>query len=150
MENATKALIITAGVLIAMLILSIGVYFKSNLSKTADTYSKQLDAVELQKYNSNFEIYANEERRNNITVQEIVSLISISQQQEQGTQIYIGTENVTKYDENDKNKLLEDHILKYNKDPNTATGYNVEHTYSYVSMSKDQFGKVIEIKFKEN
>lgn len=153
MENAAKALLMAAGILFAILILTVGVYLRGNFSKTADSYNSQLESVELQKYNSYFEIYADEERRTNITAQEIVSLISVTQQMNQQTQIIIeGIGDVSGYDEGEKNELLEDKILKYTANNTIPEGYNIQNTYSYVnnSIEYDEFGKVIKIKFKEN
>lgn len=92
MDNASKALIIAGGVLLALLVLTIGVGLVRNLSKTSDSYVTRLNVVEQQKYNSQFEVYAG---RTNITAQEIVTVASFARQKEQGTTVYIGTEEVT-------------------------------------------------------
>ena len=60
MENASKALIMAGAVLIAIMIVTIGVYLVGELGKTSESYVQQLDTVELQKYNSNFEVFIDE------------------------------------------------------------------------------------------
>lgn len=145
MENATKALIIAGAILIAILIITMGLYLRNSFSETSDSYFKQLDAVELQKYNAYFEVYVDLEK--NITAQEIVTLISLVQQKEQQTKIYIdGDEDCITWTEQEKNKFLEENILTYNRDG------KVLHSYSYVdgSIDYDDDGKVIKISFEKN
>ena len=48
MENAAQALIIAGAVLIAILILSMGVYLRNSLNQSAEAYFDNLDTVELE------------------------------------------------------------------------------------------------------
>ena len=144
MENASKALIMAGGILLAMLVLTIGVFLIGNIGKAAEGYVTKMNATELHKYNSNFEVFID---RTDITAQEIVSVIGIAKQKEQGTRVWVGTTDVTDYTEADKNAFLAANILVYK--PN-GTNYDVENTYSYVSIVYDTEGKVIEVKFKKN
>ncbi len=73
MENASKALLIAGGVLLAMMVITIGVYLAGRLRNTSDTYVTTLDTTEIQKFNSKFIAY---EGRTDITAQEIVTVIS--------------------------------------------------------------------------
>lgn len=149
MENAAQALIIAGAVLIAILILSMGVYLRNSLNQSAEVYFDSLDTVELEKYNAYFTAYDTPERKE-ITAQEIVTLISIVQQKEQGTKIYIDGVDCSNWSETEKNKFLEDNILKHNPDPNNP----VENAFSYDENDKpiayDANGKVIQIGFKKN
>lgn len=145
MENASKALLMAAGILIAMLVLSVGVILVGNFGKTADSYVTKLDTVELRKYNSNFDIYIG---RKDVTAQEIVTLIGVVQETNQNTKIYIGNAEVSNYTEQQKNEFLSDNILKYTIDP--STGQEVaSNLYKYVedSIRYNEDGKIIEIKF---
>jgi hypothetical protein len=146
MENAAQALIIAGAVLIAILILSMGVYLRNSLNQSAEAYFDNLDTVELEKYNAYFTVYDTPERKE-ITAQEIVSLISIVQQKEQGTKIYIDGVDCSNWNETEKNKFLENNILKHN--PNNQ----VENAFSYDADNKpiafDENGKVIQIGFKK-
>lgn len=54
MENATKALLMAAGVLMGMLILSIGVYLFVNFRTYIDENNKQMETNELNKFNTQF------------------------------------------------------------------------------------------------
>lgn len=148
MENASKALIIAGAVLIAIMILAIGIYLINTLKEASDSYVTRLDATELQKYNSSFEVFVG---RTDVVAQEIITLINITQQKEKGTQIYLiakkKEENITNYDESQKNKFLEDHILTYNID---ANGNEQEiNSFEFISIEYDADGKVSEIKFSQ-
>lgn len=93
MENAAKALLIAGGVFLAMMVLSVWTYLSQNFRNTSEQYVQQLDAIELQKYNSNFEIYIG---RKNLTAQDIVTVASAAKQLEQGTQIFVTIGAITK------------------------------------------------------
>lgn len=131
MENASKALLMAGGVLIAILVLTVFVALKASFDNTAQSYVDRLDLQELQKYNSNFETY---EDRQDITAQEIVTLINFAKQKEQGTQIFIGTEEVTNKNIDDQNELLFEKL-------------NTKFSYSSIEYNK---GKVTKVVFEEN
>lgn len=71
MENASKALLIAGSILLAIMILSIGIILYNNYSETSEQYEKRLSTIELNQYNSNFEVFAG---RTDITAQDIVTL----------------------------------------------------------------------------
>ena len=56
MENATKALIIAAAVLIAILIISLGLYIYSK-SNSADEASSTMSKMEIMTYNEQYQLY---------------------------------------------------------------------------------------------
>ena len=130
MENASKALIMAGAVLIAIMIVTIGVYLVGELGKTSESYVQQLDTVELQKYNSNFEVFID---RTDITAQEIVTVAGIAKQREQGTKVYVGGTEVTSQAdeefENWKNEFLNDNILNLTKDKEELEKMNIKFEY---------------------
>lgn len=131
MENAAKGLLIAGALLLSILIVAIIVSLIVSLKKTTDTYGTKLDTVELQKYNSNYEVYIN---RKDITAQEIVSLVNISQQKEKQTKVYLdGIDCTNNWAESNKTSFLQNNILE---------------EYEYVSITYDINSKVIQIKFK--
>lgn len=85
---------------------------------------------EIQKYNSNFETY---KYREDITAQEIVTLINFAKQKEQGTQIFIDKEDFTDKNTDDQNEFLYE---------------NLENKFSYLSISYVK-GKVSKIEFEK-
>ena len=59
MENATKALLIAAGVMIGMMILSLGVYLYTNLSSYTEEVKEQMEINSNNKFNTQFLKYVN-------------------------------------------------------------------------------------------
>lgn len=84
MENASKAMLISGGVLIAMLVISIGVYLFANYSNVGSSYENRMEAAEIQKFNVNFTKF---EGRTDITIHEIVTLTNFVKQYEEKTGI---------------------------------------------------------------
>lgn len=88
MENATKALVIAGTVLVAILIISIGVYLYSLYSNQAKGYSEIISTTELEKFNSKFSVYIG---RDNIKAQEIVSIVNLAKEYNNRVDIYLET-----------------------------------------------------------
>ena len=86
MENASKAMLISGGVLIAMLVISIGVYLFANYSNIGSSYEQKMESTEIQKFNVNFTKF---EGRDDITIHEIVTLVEFTKQYKKQTEIDI-------------------------------------------------------------
>lgn len=80
MENASKALLMAGGVLIAILILSLGVYLFTTSRQLGTTYEGVIQENEIKKFNSNFTKY---EGRTDITAQEIITTINLCKEYEE-------------------------------------------------------------------
>lgn len=156
MENATQAILIAGGILLAMLILSVGMSIFITQDKTADAITTKWDTVELNKYNESFVKY---EGRTDVTAQDIVSLVNLSKQREGAIIILVetktgnilGTNNLTVLDKDDLTQFLNDHIVTTIKDPSGAT--TKKNTFSFVEDSikyDEETGQIYQIKFKEN
>lgn len=79
MENASKALLMAGGVLIAILILSLGVYLFTTSRQLGTAYEGALEENEIKKFNSNFTKF---EARKDITAQEIITTINLCKEYE--------------------------------------------------------------------
>ena len=77
MDNASNALIIAGVILIALVILSLGVYLVASYSQVGDAYSNNLESKELESFNNKFEVFRG---RSDITPQEIYSLYTYCEQ----------------------------------------------------------------------
>jgi len=86
MENASKALLIAGAALLAMMILGTGIMLYNSYSNTAKQYTNKISINEITKFNSNFEIF---EGREDITAQDIVSLINMVDEYNKKTYIDI-------------------------------------------------------------
>ena len=58
MENASKALIIAGAILIAILLISVGIMVMNSTSGVTDQVAGQADAMAIQQFNGQFNIYA--------------------------------------------------------------------------------------------
>lgn len=77
MENASKALLIAAGMLMAMSVLAIGVFLFAHYSRVGEEYEQVQITKEIEKFNNNFTRFEN---RTDITAQEIVTLYNFVQE----------------------------------------------------------------------
>lgn len=75
MENASKALLMAAGILIGMLILSLAVYLFVSFGTTAAELHKQKEEQQLQQFNSQFTSYVGKE---GITIYDVVTVANLA------------------------------------------------------------------------
>lgn len=139
MENASKALLIAGGVLIAIIILTIGVTLYTMYSKQSKEYNEIFSATEISKFNSKFEVYIG---RTDITAQEIVTVVNLAKQYNNTVKIKVDST-----------------ILQFNK-TNTPENFimeNLNNTFSFVNGTNDnpnptydETGKITGIKLKKN
>lgn len=74
MENATKALLIAGGVLIAIIILSVMVILFQKTGNVNRTYEKTVSQEEITKFNTNFTKYIGQE----LTIHEVVTITNFA------------------------------------------------------------------------
>ena len=74
MENASKALIMAASVLIAIMVLSLGVYLFSIFGGTSQEITNIITESQISEFNSNFTKY---EGKTDIRAQDIVSVANL-------------------------------------------------------------------------
>lgn len=91
MENATKALLIAAGVLIGLMILSVGITLYTSLENFVDNYQKEADEIALHKFNEQFTRYINWDEDDNLkftlTIQDIVTVANNARENNQKYQL---------------------------------------------------------------
>lgn len=84
MEDAVKALLIAAGVLIGLMIVSLGVVLFSSLSQYADDAQRNIEENALQKFNEQFTRYINCEDISDatpefiLTIQDVVTVANLA------------------------------------------------------------------------
>lgn len=110
MENAAKALLIAGTILLAIIMVSVAIYLYSLYSNQADQYSETMSEIELEKFNSKFEVYID---RTDITAQEIVSVVNLAKEYDNQIQIHLGgtrlrftTSTPEEFIKNNQNKLF--------------------------------------------
>lgn len=78
MENASKALIMAAEMLIGVMILSIGIVIFSNFADYSEQRYKEIEASQIAKFNDKFLKYAGS-NATSCTIHDIVSLANLAQ-----------------------------------------------------------------------
>ena len=76
MENASKALIMAAEILIGIIILSIGAYLFSNAAQLPKNYNDNLQSQHTAAFNKEFEKF----NTNNVSAQDIVTCVNLAEQ----------------------------------------------------------------------
>ena len=141
MENASKALLIAGGILISMLVISIGVYLFANYRGLATSHEQTMQADEIREFNVNFEKF---EGRTDITIQEIVTLANFAKQYEEQTGIHI---QVILSGEGDL--TLHDDIISLIQENSTEPGTNKNKNFKCVKIEdKNEDGKIDLISFR--
>ncbi len=75
MENASKALIMAAGVLIGILILSLAIYLFANFGAASAEVHRQNEANQINQFNAQFTSY---EGRTDITIHDVVTVANLA------------------------------------------------------------------------
>lgn len=75
MENASKALLIAGGVLVAILLLSLFSYMFTRMSDNTSNIVKTMEKSQIREFNQQFFNY---EGREDITIQDIVTMVNIA------------------------------------------------------------------------
>ena len=80
MENASKALLMAAGVLMGMMILSLAVYLFANFGGTSSQIHENIETNQLNQFNSQFTSYVGKE---NVTIHDVISMANLATQNNQ-------------------------------------------------------------------
>ena len=77
MENASKALLMAAEVLIGILVLTLGMYFYMSFSATSKELQEESARTQIDIFNAQFTSIANKE---NITIYDVVTLANLAKE----------------------------------------------------------------------
>ena len=145
MENASKALIMAAGVLVAIMVISIGTYIFSTFSEFAKNREEEIFSHQRTEFNSQFTQY----EAISCTIYDIISLANYAKNYNEkldpadvgnlGISVMIEGNHIEQLDTNAKNQLITADIVS-----NPIPTYRVENiTYNSVT------GLVESIRFKK-
>lgn len=90
MENASKALLMAAGVLMGVVILSLAAYLFVTFSSSADDVKSEITNNQLNKFNSQFLAY---EQREDLTVYDILTAVNLAENNNKYYQLEPGDTN---------------------------------------------------------
>lgn len=157
MENAVKALYIAAGVLIGVMILSLGVALFASLQNYVDSAQERVEFNELNSFNTQFTKYINYEngvRQYELTIQDIITAagrayennssynLDTTQWQESESSLYVSVYlKETRIDQNIKEEmvdLLEENLGKKYKCEANNIEYSNETARVYIVRFFDE------------
>ena len=93
-DNASRALLMAAGVLIGMMVVGLGVYLVLRFGGFSRNMNKEMEDQKLAQYNENFYQYTG---RIDITAQEVVTMINFAKQQNDTREIAFGDTSAPYY-----------------------------------------------------
>lgn len=130
MENASKALIMAAGILVGLLILALAVYLTLQFGAFTSSHYEQVSENEINTFNSNFLKYVG---REDILIHDIVSLATFAKEtnnkydNEDMVQVCIvGNNRIDKNEVKDLKNLIEGNSTKTVNGEEKAQYYKVE------------------------
>lgn len=161
MENAAQALYMAAGVLIGLMILSLGVYLFANFGQTSKELHEQIDFNQITEFNAQFTKFEGIDA----TIHDVISLANLAVQNNKNypndpnytVNVFIDTENVsedTPMAQQDRQQRIETEMdyqngnQNGNHDPDT----HIYHAYIVNAINGIQYntnGRVSAITFTE-
>ena len=166
MENASKALIMAAEVLVGVIIISIGVALFTIFSNYSKDTAMQIEATQIAEFNNNFLKYENME----VSAHDIVSIANLARQNNinydvadqkeyNETSTYIQVQVVgikvpfEKQTEEDKSKFIQENTFEYDTEGNIkrdADGNPIKKSYICTKvLVSETTRRVMYIEFKE-
>lgn len=144
MENASKALLIAAEVLIAMLVVSMFTILFSTVADYSEKYAITKESQEIEAFNTQFTNYTKEEE---ITAQDVVSVINLAKYYNaKGFNITAsanGNVNIdTKSNDENVHRFMEEHT-----DVTNSKNIYVDFRFELDSIGYDQQGRINSIIF---
>lgn len=147
MDNASNALLLAGGMLIALIVLSIGVMLFSHYTQIGESYEQSQQFKSLEKFNEHFTRFA---ERTNITAQEIITLANFAKDYNKELDANIITVQVgaTNYAEKDLDDKRGTDFIKDNSVNNVTGTYKYYTCGSIEDFEKDpNTGRITKIVF---
>ena len=150
MENASNALLLAAGVLIGVLILSLMVYLFIDFGSTSAEINSQITEQQLLQFNSKFTSYEGQEE---LTIYDVITVASYANENNIYYKdnldnykiiIYLANPSTSQIQDNIENIKLS--LIENDKNLLSATNLNLP-TYSCKVLSYYPNGRVHEVKF---
>lgn len=159
MENASKALIISASILIGVIILSIAVYLFASFGGTSREIQKKMDSRALAEFNNNFTKYLDS---NSCTIHDIVNLAKFARKTNEEmeyttadsdkpyyVQVILDKKDITQYSEEQLIDLLNNNSIAKDSDGNSIGSLQYYRCEDVRFDNPDNPNRVSKIIFKE-
>lgn len=161
MENASKALIMAGGILVGVIIITIGVYVFATFGATSEEIQTEIEQRALAEFNTNFTKYLG---NNKCTIHDIVSLANFAKKYNQDldyseadskNQYYVNVIIKSKGDltlktQQELTNLLDKFSTRGDTDSETGESKTVIQYYTCDTIRYDDNNKVNYIEFKRN
>lgn len=113
MENASNALIMAAGVLIGVLILSLAIFLITDFGQTSSEINRRITDQQLVEFNANFTSYESKER---LTIYDIVTVAGFARENNNyydnqdyyKVTVKIGNKEIQNYSSDNLNNLIKE------------------------------------------
>lgn len=158
MENASKALIMAASVLIGIMVLSLAVYLFATFGASSAQMHEQIQIDRTNQFNAQFTVYQN---MTNITIYDVVTVantaknnneyygLTTSDESNYYITVQLGNTYIEGKDDNYFNSLIQADINTIQRDPTTGTAKEMP-TYTCQVTISDITGLVKTVKFTKN
>lgn len=148
MENASKALIMAAGVLIGILILSLAAYLYMDFGTSASQVNSQVKEQQMAQFNNKFTSYEGQE---GLTIYDVITVASYAHENnlyyendnDYQIEVWIGTRRIDNIINDEKIGMIQD-------DRDNMIDDKKLYTYSCEITGYRQNGRVHKIKFIRN
>lgn len=124
MENASKALLMAAGVLMGMMILSLAVYLFANFGGTSSQIHDNAETNQLNQFNSEFTSYVG---KDNVTIHDVISMANLATQNNQNYEFARRSVRQVTGNDNYIQVILNNDRIEYGFGDNSI---NVEENYN--------------------
>lgn len=81
MENASKALLMAGGILITMIVVSLGLYIMQNMAESSAHFYERMEQDKIVEFNNKFERYGGQDLNNSgedLVLQDIITLVNLA------------------------------------------------------------------------
>lgn len=153
MENASKALLMSASVLIGVVIMSLAVYLYTNFSSSVNEMNNQMEQGQLQEFNNKFTSY--EAKGTTLTIYDVITVTNMAKENNSHYELTGQTDNnfyiIVKFEDEERMELKnEEELIDILTDPSELDEETKElRKYQCKVDLNENTGRVNKIVFSE-
>lgn len=153
MENASKALLMAAGVLMGILVLSLAVFLFANFGSTSSQIRSDITSNQLTQFNTQFTIY---DGRDDITIYDIISVANLAKENNNNYssnsdyQVQVAIIGISNNFQNSSEEDIKKSMNDYSDVTSDENGRTViKSKFKCDNITYHENGRVATIKFKK-